>query len=196
MLLPVGLSTRPMLFLATALFACFLLLLAGLAFAGFKAAARDKDGKGGGGCVPGCLLGCGLFGLGVVALIGFLMMLVAIGTDRSIARVGVWRRSTGAPVAIERQPTYPLNLRFEVRGRLAEWIESDFRSLLADMCDCEPEITTRRVRDDDGREVLLLDVALPASQGDIQAFQRELERALPSLSDVEGLEIVFRGLGL
>jgi hypothetical protein len=195
-MLPVGLSTRPMLFLATALFACFLLLLAGLAFAGFKAAARDKEGKGGAGCVPGCVLGCGLFGLGVVSLIGFLVMLVAIGTDRSIARVGLVRR--GAPLAqdVERQPTYPLNLRFEVRGRLAAWMESDLRSLLASLCDCEPEITTRRVQDAEGRELLLLDVALPASQRDVQRFQRELERRLPSLTDVEGVEIVFRGLGL
>jgi hypothetical protein len=185
-----------MLFLATALFGCFLLLLAGLAFAGFKAAGSGKNGKGGGGCVPGCLLGCGLFVLGLTALAGFLVMLVAIGTDRSISRVGFIRRGSRAVSTFERQATYPLNLRFEVRGRLAGWMENDLRSLLARMCNCDPEITTRRVLDAEGRELLLLDVALPASQRDVQSFQRELERTLPSLGDVEGVEIVFRGLGL
>jgi hypothetical protein len=193
--LNVDLTNRPMLFFATALFACFLLLLAGLAFAGLKASSRNKDGKQGGGCVPGCLLGCGLFGLGLVGLAGFLVMLVAIGTDRSIARVALLRRSGSQPWPAERMAVYPLNLRFDVRGDLAAWVESDLRSVLAKLCDCEPEITTQRVFDDEGREVLRLDVALPAER-DVRQFLEWVEEALPSLNGVEGVEVVFRGLGL
>ena len=180
-----------MLFLATALFATFLLLLAGLAFAGFKAATRKGDGKNGGGCVPGCLLGCGLFGLALIGLAGFLVMLAAISTDRSIARVALMRRGDLPP---EHQLSYALNLRFEVRGDLAAWMESDLRSLLVKLCDCEPDITTQRVLDDEGREVLRVDVALPGEH-DVRDFMRWVEDALPSLNGVEGVEVVFRGLG-
>jgi hypothetical protein len=191
------------------LFVVFLLLLGGLGF-GLLRTGSSKEGKGPG-CFGGCLMGCGLFLLGVVALGAFILSLVAstaVGTATTLVerfpveRVALVRdvEAEGLQRLAPPDAARPLHLLFDVRPNgdaggfkwpSDDQIERGIANWIEDLCECDARVYSRWDTDEDGR-LLRIDVALPAEAGDLKQVAREFRKISPFLDDAQGLVLEFR----
>jgi hypothetical protein len=188
---------------AFALFALFLLALAAVAFAAARLfTARDAQGRREPlGCVLGCGLGAALLLLALLGLAAFVAGMATLAGARALEANPVERiRVVSDQEALDgvdglapfhHDPRRPLHVVFEVAGgeapveRLLELVERH--------ADGEASVAVREVRRD-GRDLVLVDVALPAGRNDLRELERELRRWLPRASLGDGVVVELRGV--
>jgi hypothetical protein len=196
------------------LLALFMLVLVAVAFAGARLfAGRSAGGQRDlGGCLTGCALALGLFALGGLGLVAFVVSLSVQAASVAVehfpirsVHVGAWPedvprpRSEGGESSVEgpgslsfgRDPSRPLHLIFEIEGHDAA--SPDMRAWIDEWSDGEALVHVENDEDAEGAPITWVDVSLPASRGDLRKIEREVRKLFPEASWAKGLHIEFRG---
>jgi hypothetical protein len=167
---------------ATLLFLGFLVLLGGIAWAGFKLAAPGKNATPLG-CAAGCALGFGLFLLGAFALAGFIVLLSAglvhsVAENPPIERVHVTRPSLSDDGRF--------HVRFDLTGRLAEILDDeDVLGIVQEAAGDEAHVSVDREATDEGGSRVHVEVDLPGRHRDGNRIRERIEERLREYDPIE-----------
>lgn len=165
----------PMLIFATLLFLGFLLLLGGLAWAGFRY-STPKQGPAPG-CAGGCALGLALLALSFFAMVGFVVLIGVMFAHHVV------EHPPFEHVQVERSDGpggERIHLQFDLSGKLARIVDREsVEEIAREICGNEASVVVERRGSEDGEQVLHVDIEAPAGHG--RGAWRKIERRLKEL---------------